>query len=275
MKELHGYINENEKLSIRRQCCLLGVTRSCFYYKPKGESMENLEIMLFMDKHHTDKPTHGILQMQDYLMTLGLEVNYKRVKRLLRKMRIMAIYPMRNLSKLGKAKYIRPYLLRNLAITRSNQVWEIDITYIPMRRGFMYLTAIIDVYSRYVVGWDIFNTLDAENSLNVTTDAIAKFGKPEIINSDQGSQFTSALWTEHLEKETIQISMDGKGRALDNIYIERFWRTCKRDYVYLYPSSDGYELFKGLSGFMDEYNHEKRHQGIGRCIPFDLYFPAA
>jgi putative transposase len=150
MKELQGYINENEKLSIRRQCCLLGVNRSCFYYKPKGESVENLEIMLFMDKRHTDKPTHGILQMQDYLMTLGLEVNYKRVKRLLRKMRIMAIYPMRNLSKLGKAKYIRPYLLRNLAITRSNQVWEIDITYIPMRRGFMYLTAIIDVYSRYV-----------------------------------------------------------------------------------------------------------------------------
>ncbi|MEI7943041.1 MAG: IS3 family transposase [Candidatus Riflemargulisbacteria bacterium] len=276
MKELQGYISGNEKLSIRRQCELLAINRSSFYYKAVGETKENLEIMTLIDKRHLDKPTHGILQMQDYLLlTLGLVVNYKRVKRLLRKMRIMAIYPMRNLSRLGKAKYIRPYLLKYLAITGPNQVWAIDITYIPMKLGFMYLTAIIDVYSRYIVGWDIFNTLDADNSLTVLIDAIAKNGKPGIINSDQGSQFTCALWTEYLDKEAIKISMDGKGRALDNIFIERFWRTCKRDYVYLYPSSNGYELFEGLSGFMYEYNHEKRHQGIGRCIPFDLFFPAA
>jgi putative transposase len=240
------------------------------------ESEENLQIMRLMDEEFLEHPTHGVLQMQDFLFALGFIVNTKRVRRLLRKMNIMAIYPKRNLSKLGHAKYIRPYLLRGLRINMPNQVWEIDITYIPMEKGFMYLVAIIDVYSRYVVGWDVFNSLDTENSLNVLKDAIENNGKPEIINSDQGSQFTSALWTEYVENEIkITISMDGKGRATDNIFIERLWRTVKQDYVYICPAIDGNDLYKGLKKFFDYYNNKKTHQGIEREIPVVLYKPAA
>jgi putative transposase len=271
MKELKRYISDNETLSIRRQCELIDVPRSDIYYQAKGENEENLRIMRLMDEEFLEHPTHGVLQMQDFLFTLGFLVNHKRVRRLLRKMGIMAIYPKRNLSKLGHAKYVRPYLLRGLTIDKPNQVWAIDITYIPMEKGFMYLTAIIDVYSRYVVGWDVFNSLDAENSLSVLQSAIARHGKPEIINSDQGSQFTCALWTEYVEIENIRVSMDGKGRATDNIFIERFWRTVKQDYVYICPSANGRDLYKGLDKFIDYYNNKKTHQGIDRMVPAVLY----
>jgi putative transposase len=190
-------------------------------------------------------------------------------------MGIMAIFPKRNLSKLGLAKYIRPYLLKDLEIIRPNQVWAIDITYIPMAKGFMYLTAIIDVYSRYVVGWDVVNSLDAENTLTVLKEAIRRYGKPEIINSDQGSQFTCGLWTEYVEGEGIKISMDGKGRAIDNVFIERLWRTVKHDYVYLHPATNGAELYSGLRKFFIYYNTKKTHQGIGRITPESLYRRAA
>jgi len=271
MKEIVRYISENKKISIRHQCDLLGISRSNVYYHSKGESQENLRIMRLMDEYYLEHPTYGVLQIQDFLNQKGYLVNHKRVRRLLRKMGIMAIYPKRNLSKLGMAKYIRPYLLRGLEITRSNQVWEIDITYIPMAKGFMYLTAIIDVYSRFVVGWEVFNSLDAENSLIVFQRAVAQHGKPEIINSDQGSQFTCPLWTEHVDSKGIKISMDGRGRALDNIFIERLWRTVKRDYVYLNPANDGKELYKGLDDFFQHYNTHKTHQGIGREIPIKRY----
>lgn len=274
MKELKSYISDNEALSIRKQCALLDLSRSNVYYQPTEESEENLRIMRLMDEEFIDHPTHGVLQMQDFLLTLSILANTKRIRRLLRKMGIMALYPKRNLSKLGHAKYIRPYLLKGLHVTRPNQVWAIDITYIPMAKGFMYLTAIIDVYSRYIVGWDIFNSLDAENSLSVFKKAIANNGMPDIINSDQGCQFTCALWTEYIEKELegkIKISMDGKGRATDNIFIERFWRTVKRDYVYICPPNYGTELYQGLNGFIDYYNHVKTHQGIERKIPVLLY----
>jgi putative transposase len=271
MKELQSYISYNKGFSIRRQCELLGVSRSNLYYREVGESEENLLMMRQMDEEFLDHPTHGVIQMQDFLLSLNFVVNQKRIRRLLRKMGIMAIYPGRNLSKLGHAKYIRPYLLRGLKIDRSNHLWEIDITYITMAKGFMYLTAIIDVHSRYVVAWDIFNSLDAENSLSVLKMAIRYHGKPEIINSDQGSQFTCALWTEYVEKENIKISMDGRGRATDNIYIERLWRTVKRDYVYICPSANGTELYKGLNTFFDYYNNKKTHQGIERQIPASVY----
>ena len=233
MSEITSYISDNEKLSIRHQCQLLGISRSSFYYDPVGESEENLRIMRLMDQEHLDHPTHGVLQMQDFLSGQNLNVNHKRIRRLLRLMGIMAIYPKRNLSKLGYAKYIRPYLLRGLEIDRPNQVWAIDITYIPMAKGFMYLVAIIDVYSRMVVGWDVFNSLNAENPLMVLKRAIAQYGKPEIINSDQGSQFTCALWTEFVEGSDIKISMDGKGAWRDNVFVERIWRTIKYDEVYI------------------------------------------
>lgn len=275
MKELILYIAKDKHISIRRQCELLNISRSRLYYEPMGESQENLHLMRLMDEEFLDHPTHGVLQMQDFLLALGFVVNEKRIRRLLRKMGIMAIYPGRNLSRLGQARYIRPYLLRGLSIDKANQVWEIDITYIPMKRGFMYLTAIIDVYSRYVVGWDIFNSLDAENTLKVLKRAVSKHGRPGIINSDQGSQFTCSLWTEWVENQNTLISMDGRGRATDNIYIERLWRTVKRDYIYIYPCDNGTELFKGLKMFFDYYNNIKRHQGIGRCIPASLYTNAA
>jgi putative transposase len=248
--------------------------RSNIYYEPKGESEENLSIMRIMDEHYLDYPTEGVLRVQDYLLTLGLLVNEKRVRRLLRLMGIMAIYPKRNLSKPGLAKYIRPYLLKGLDINRPNMVWAIDITYIPVAKGFLYLTAIIDIYSRYIVAWDLHNSLDASNTLAVLKQAIKEHGKPEIINSDQGSQFTCALWTEYCDKAGIKISMDGKGRAIDNIFIERFWHTIKWDYVYLHPYNNGTQMYAGVRVFINRYNR-KAHQGIGRIAPIKLYQHAA
>ena len=231
--------------------------------------------MRILDEEFLEHPTHGVLQMQDFLFSFGFLINPKRIRRLLRKMGIMALYPKRNLSKLGHAKYKRPYLLKGLKIDKPNHVWAIDITYIALEKGFMYLSAIIDVYSRYVVGWGLSNSLDAENSLSVLKQAIEHHGKPQIINSDQGSQFTCALWTEYVESEKIRISMDGKGRATDNIFIERFWRTVKQDYVYICVPSNGTELYKGLTETIDYYNNKKTHQGIDRTTPVLRYKPVA
>jgi putative transposase len=273
--QLRNTVDPNHKLSIREQCCMFEIHRSGLYYKPVGEKEENLKIMRLMDEHYIKHPTAGVLRMQDFLHSQSMEVNHKRIRRLLRLMGIMAIYPKKNLSKLGQTKYIRPYLLRNLSVTRPNQVWAIDITYIPMANGFMFLTAIIDLYSRYIVGWGLSNTLDAVCSLSVLKQAIVDNGKPEIINSDQGSQFTCEDWITHLEKENIQISMDGKGRAIDNIFIERFWRSLKYDHVYIFPADDGIELYKGLKEYLYYYNNELAHQGIGRVVPAKLYKKAA
>lgn len=271
MKERESYVSDQESLSIRCQCELLSVNRSNLYYLPTGENSGDFDIMRRIDKHHLDHPTDGVLRTQDFLLSVGIIANHKKVRRLLRRMGIMAIYPKRNLSKLGLARYIRPYLLKGLKIDYANQVWEIDITYIPMKNGFLYLTAIIDVYSRYIVGWGLSNSLAAENCLKVLQEAIFVHGRPEIINSDQGSQFTCILWIEYLEAETIKISMDGKGRAIDNIYIERFWRTIKYDYIYLHPSLDGLGLYKGINQYIDYYNNTQCHQGIGRKVPKSLY----
>jgi putative transposase len=271
MTERLQMVNRKEPLSIRCQCDLVSVNRGSFYYKPLGETEENLHVMRLMDEHYLERPSEGVLRVRDFLFALGIVVNHKRVRRLLRLMGIMAIYPKKNLSRLGQAKYIRPYLLRDLKITRPNQVWAIDITFIPMPKGFLYLTAIIDVYSRYVVGWGISNSLDASCSLNVTKEAIQRHGKPEIINSDQGSQFTCHEWIELLEKEEIKISMDGKGRAIDNIFIERFWRSVKWDYVYIKVPADGLELYSGLKDYMDYYNNRLCHQGIDHQIPAARY----
>ena len=275
MSQRRELVENEDSLSVRKQCDLLSVHRSGLYYKPVGEKQENLEIMRIMDEHYLKHPTEGVIRMQDLLFSLGFVVNHKRVRRLLRLMGLMAIYPKKNLSKLGLSKYIRPYLLKGLNIDCPNKAWAVDITYIPMKNGFLYLTAIIDLYSRYIVGWGISNTLDAEASLAVMKQAIKKHGKPEIINSDQGSQFTCEDWIEHMTTEGILVSMDGKGRVIDNIFIERFWRTLKYDYVYLNPANDGLELYQGLKDYINYYNHELHHQGIDRRIPAELYKPAA
>jgi len=271
MNQRKQLVDNQHELSIRKQCEVLMVHRSGLYYRPMGEKPENLEIMRIMDEHYLKHPTEGAIRVQDMLFALGFVVNYKRVRRLLRLMGLMAIYPKRNLSKLGLKKYIHPYLLKGLDINRPNQVWAIDITYIPMKNGFLYLTAIIDVYSRYIVGWGLSNTLEAEVSLSVMKQAVKDHGKPEIINSDQGSQFTCEQWIAYLKEQDIRISMDGKGRAIDNIFIERFWRTLKFDYVYLHPATDGLELYQGIKQYMYYYNHELHHQGIDRMIPAERF----
>ena len=230
-------------------------------------------MMRLMDAHYLEHPSSGVLTMQSYLQDQGYKPSAGKVRRMLRKMGIMAIYPTRNLSKVGQAEDIHPYLLRGLEITHSNQVWAIDITYIPMQKGFLYLTAVIDLYSRYVVGWDISNTLDARSSLRVLQQAIDDYGKPQIVNSDQGSQFTCKLWVEYLQSQDIRISMDGKGRAIDNVFIERLWRSVKYEYVYLSPAEDARQLFEGLARYFQHYNHRRPHQGIGRTRPAELYRP--
>jgi len=267
-------IDKSLKLSVRRQSALLGVSRNRLSTKDRAETTENEAIVRKLDERYLEKPTHGVLRMQDYLHQLGHHVNEKRVRRLMRKMGLRTIYPKPNLSRLGQPKYIHSYLLRNLTISRPNQVWAIDITYVPMQKGFMYLTAIIDLYSRFVVGWGISNTLDAESSHRVLRRAIQDHGKPQIVNSDQGAQFTCKEWIEYLKKQDISISMDGKGRALDNVFIERLWRSVKYDHIYINPACNGGELHAGLEQYFRDYNNSA-HQGIGRQQPATMYNHAA
>ena len=263
-------IDKKNNLSIRKQCEILDLSRSSYYYQPKGESEENLTLLRMMDEHFLEEPTAGVLTMQSMLKDKGYLASYERIRRLMRKGNLMPIYPRKHLTQLGEKKYIYPYLLNELTINRANQVWEIDITYIPMQQGFMYLTAIIDVFSRYIVGWGVSNSLDANASLSVVKEAIEQHGAPQVINSDQGSQFTCKSYVEYIKQKGIQISMDGKGRALDNIYIERFWRTIKYQHIYLNPPNNGVELYQGIQKWLERY-HYRDHQGIQRNKPVKLF----
>jgi len=274
MRQRRDLADPCAQLSMRRQADLLGVHRSSLYYKPVGESAQNLGLMRQMDELFLADPTLGVLGMQDELAEQGLFYNQKRIRRLLRKMGIEPIYPKKNLSRVGKASYIQPYLLRGLKITRPNQVWAIDISYVPMRRGFMYLTAIIDLYSRYIVGWQVSNSMEKETQTEILDQAISRYGTPEILNSDQGSQYSCSHWVETLKEHKIRISMDGRGRARDNAFIERWFRTIKQKHIYLHPADTGLELYQGIDTFVQKYN-QRRHQGIGRRKPLDLYLNAA
>jgi len=267
-------IDPKDKISIRNQCKIIGLSRSSYYYEPKEESSENELIMKVMDKHILEEPTAGVLTMQSMLKDQDIFASYERVRRLMKLANIKAIYPRRHLTKLGENKYIHPYLLKGLSIDRRNQVWEIDITYIPMKKGHMYLTAIIDVYSRYIVAWGVSNSLDTESSLKVVREAVSVHGKPDILNSDQGSQFTSKEYVEYLKFNDIKISMDSKGRALDNIFIERFWRTIKYQLIYLNAYENGLNLYKGIKNWLNRY-HNRDHQGLNRKKPCNLYDIAA
>lgn len=215
-------------------------------------------MMHIMDKHLTAHPTEGVRSMVLFLLARNYPVGPKRIRRLLKLMGRQTIYRRKNLTKQGLKEYIKPYLLNGLKITCANQVWCTDITYIPMKHGFLYLTAIIDVYSRKIVGWGISNTMTAQWCKQILQEAISVHGKPEIINSDQGSQYTSALWTQYVESAAIGVSMNGKGRALDNVWIERFWKSLKYDYVYLNPAEDGFELHEGVQNHIGYY-HDKIH----------------
>lgn len=265
---------EMKKPSLHRQCKLLSLCRSGLYYIPRGETEENLAVMRRLDEQYLQTPFYGERRLLAMLRGEGYHINIKRLRRLMRIVRWRTLYPKKRTTfPDGKAlKY--PYLLRDLKADHSNQVWAIDITYIPMKHGFMYLFAIIDLYSRYVVGWDLSNSMTSEWCVGALKEAMARYGKPEIINSDQGCQFTADHYIDLLKENDIQISMDGKGRALDNIFIERLWRSVKQEYVYLNPCETGNDLWKGLNEYFQFYNTKRPHQSLNDLAPDKLYSPA-
>jgi putative transposase len=258
-------------LSLRRQCELLGLNRSSLYYEPVGESTENLHLMRLLDEQYLRTPFYGWPRMTAYLRREGYAVNGKRVRRLMQKMGLQAIYPKPKLSKAAQERRIYPYLLRGLEILQPNFVWSADITYIPMRQGFMYLVAIIDWFSRYVLTWQLSNTLDGYFCLDALQQALSK-GKPVIFNTDQGSQFTADAFTACLQRASVNISMDGRGRALDNIFIERLWRSLKYEDIYLKDYASVPELAAGLTAYFHFYNHQRPHQSLNYCTPAELHF---
>ena len=260
-----------KSISKSKQCEFLSISRSRLYYLPVGEPAINLELMDIIDKVIYDRPFYGIRRMTHHLICMGYKVNVKRIRRLFRLMDIRPIYPRKNTSKPGKGHKIYPYLLRGMKIERVNKVWATDITWIPMKQGFMYLMAIIDLKSRYVVEWSLSNTMDAAWCCGVLEAAIAKHGKPEIFNTDQGSQFTSLDFTGILKKNEIKISMDGKGRATDNAFIERLWRSVKVEHVHIKPAEGGLELYEGLSEYFQFYNYERPHQSLKYETPDKQY----
>lgn len=261
---------KNEQISIRMQCRLLDIERSIYYYKPVGESLLNLDIMRKLDEQYTATPFYGVIRMTHFIRSLGYEIDDKRIRRLLRLMGIMAIYPKKKTSIPNIEHRIYPYLLKGLKIDRPNQVWSTDITYIPMEKGFLYLVAVIDWYSRYVVSWQISNTMETSFCIDALQAALSK-GQPEIFNTDQGSQFTSNDFTKCLLENKIQISMDGKGRCMDNIFVERLWRSVKYEYVYLNSIPDGKALWHGLDNYFRFYNQERFHQGLDNKTPKQVY----
>ncbi len=263
------------QISVSEQCELLGLHRSGLYYQPVPESEQNLDVMRLLDEQYYKTPFYGIRRLTAWLQQLGYDINHKRVRRLMKLMGWRTIYREPNTSEPDKQHKVYPYLLRGLVIRESNHVWEIDITYVPMRKGFMYLCAIIDVHTRYVVNWSISNTMSAEWCKQVVQEAIERHGKPVILNSDQGSQFTSEAYTSLLKANGIRISMDGKGRALDNIYIERLWRSVKYENIYLNVYEDGLSLYQGLKQYFDFYNKERLHQSLDYQSPEVLYYKAA
>lgn len=262
------------QLSIRRQCEVVGLHRSTLYYQPAGESAFNLHLMRVIDEQYLKTPFYGWPRMTAHLHRQGYQVNHKRVQRLMQKMGLQAIYPQRRTSMAAQGHKVYPYLLRNQAITRPNQVWSADITYIPMLRGFMYLVAAMDWYSRYVLAWQLSNTLDGLFCLDALDLALAQ-GKPDIFNTDQGAQFTALAFTSRLEATGIRISMDGRGRALDNVFVERLWRSVKYEHVYLYEYALVPELEKGLEQYFTFYNHERPHQSLSYQTPAEVHYAGA
>ena len=248
------------------------VNRSTFYYTPKPENAENLELMRLMDEQYLEHPSSGSRTMRRCLEKKDYTINRKRVQRLMRIMGIEAIYPKPKTSIPHPAHKVYPYLLRGMTIDIPNKVWAADITYVPMAKGFMYLVAIMDWHSRKVLSWELSNTQDSDLCVSALEEAISKFGKPEIFNTDQGSQFTSEKFTGKLKSHDIKISMDGKGRCIDNVFIERLWWSVKYQYLYLWAFENGLELKKGLRKWLEYYNQERSHQALNERTPDEVYF---
>ena len=261
----------NDQLSISCQCNLLGIAHSSQYYRPVAVNTETLALMNAIDRKYTELPFYGILKMTVAMNKQGFKVNHKKIARLMRLMGIHAIYAEPKLSIPGQNHIIYPYLLTNVSITSADHVWSTDITYIPMLKGFMYCVAVIDWYSRYVLAWNISNTQDADFCISVLNEAL-RFGTPRIFNTDQGSQFTSDLFTQRLLESNISISMDGRGRALDNVFIERLWRSLKYEDLYLHNYPDTPALRDGMTKYLEFYNHRRYHQALNYRTPADVYF---
>jgi putative transposase len=258
-------------LSVGAQCRLLSISRSSFYYEPQGETETNLALMLLIDKQFLETPFYGVQQMTWHLRNEGHAVNVKRVRRLMRLMRLVPIFQKPDTSRPAKGHKTYPYLLGGLRVERPNQVWCADITYLPMRRGFLYLVAIMDWSTRKVLAWRISNTLEVDFCVEALNEAIHRFGPAEIMNTDQGSQFTSFAWTDRLKRVGTRISMDGKGRCLDNIFIERLWRSLKYECVYLHAWETGSQAKAGIGRWITFYNHQRPHAAHGGQPPAVVY----
>jgi putative transposase len=261
---------DHPDISLRRRCELLGVNRSGLYYQPHGESADNLKLMRLIDEEYTRRPFYGSRRMMRWLHEQGYQVGRHRVRRLMELLGLEAVYPKPRLSQPGEDHKIYPYLLNGVAITRVNQVWSTDITYIRMAGGFVYLVAVMDWYSRYVLSWALSLTLELPFCLEALKAALGH-GRPEIFNSDQGSQFTSERFTGELERRGIAVSMDGRGRCLDNIFIERLWRSLKYEEVYLRDYQLVPEARHGIGNWFRFYNHQRPHQSLEYQTPAMLY----
>ncbi|MCG3768682.1 MAG: hypothetical protein JW394_0800 [Nitrospira sp.] len=259
-----------DEISIRRQCELLGVNRAGLYYQPLSESEENLRLMRLLDEQYTRTPFYGSRRMVAWLETQGIEVNRKRVSRLMELMGIEAVYPKPRLSQPGEGHKIYPYLLRDVGVERVNQVWSTDITYIRMAQGFVYLVAVMDWFSRYVLSWRLSLTMELDFCVEALRCALRR-GRPEIFNSDQGSQFTSEKFTGELAARQISISMDGRGRCMDNIFIERLWRSLKYEEVYLKDYESVPDARAGIERYFRFYNQERLHQSLQYRTPAAIY----
>jgi putative transposase len=255
---------------VRRQCQLLGLCRASLYYEAAPETKENLRLMRLIDQEYTAHPFLGSRRLTKWLLAQGEAVNRKRVQRLLRLMGLEAIYPKPKLSTARSGHRVYPYLLRNVSIERPDQVWSTDITYVPLASGFMYLAAVIDWFSRYVLAWRLSNTLDGSFCLEMLDEALGR-GKPEVFNTDQGVQFTAQAWTGRLEAAGVQVSMDGKGRCLDNVFVERLWRTVKYEDIYLWRYEGVPQLQRGLGRYFPYYNEERLHQALDYRTPAAVY----
>ena len=266
-----GWIDRADQLSVRRQCYLLDLQRSTYYYHPCEESGQNLFFMRLLDEQYTETPFYGVPRMTAFLRRSGHQVNPKRVSRLLLLMGLQAIFPRKNLSKPAIGHKIYPYLLRGVKIEGPNHVWSTDITYVRMIQGFLYLCAIIDWFSRKVLAWRISNSLEPSFCVETLKDALATGYKPRIFNSDQGSQFTAEAFTSVLLDNQISISMDGRGRALDNIFVERLWRTVKYEHIFLHEYQNGKELHKGLTDYFQFYNYQRPHQSLNYMTPAEVF----
>jgi len=258
-------------ITIGKQCSLINLSRSTYYYTPIGITAEEIEIMKAIDKIYTKYPFYGVGKITECFRKAGNYYNHKRISRLMHIMGIQALRPKKSLSKRNINHVVYPYLLRGVSITENNQVWSTDITYLPLYKGFAYLVAVIDWYSRYILSWEISNSLDVYFCLEALEKSL-KVGKPQIFNTDQGSQFTSNAFTQMVTKNGIKLSMDGRGRALDNIFIERFWRSLKYEDVYLKDYQSVSELRTGLTDYFYFYNNERFHQSLNYKTPAEVYF---